>query len=165
MKKIFIAVSIVFVIGLVFSNGIAQIYQWTDEDGVKHFSNTPPATKETVMVTKEVPPTYDKPAVVQSRTTKSPGIVITKKQAYKKSYQKNEVELFSTSWCKYCTMAREFLTANNIPFTEYDIDKDKVAAKRKKKLSGGSGVPFALINGKGVYGFSKATYARALGLQ
>ena len=116
-------------------------------------------------MTKEIPATYEKPSVVKLGTEKTSRAAITKKQVYKKSYQKNEVELFSTSWCKYCTMAREFLTANNIPFTEYDIDKDKVAAKRKKKLSGGSGVPFALINGKSIYGFSKTTYAKALGLQ
>ena len=167
MKKILIVVGIIIVSGLVFSNGIAnQIYQWTDKDGVKHFSNTPPpVTQEKVEVTNEIPITPGKPLVERPRAEKTFEPAIVKKKSYKKSKYKNKVELFSTSWCKYCKMAKAFLIANNIPFQEYDIEKDNVAAERKKKLGGGSGVPFALINGKGIYGFSKESYARALGLQ
>jgi len=164
LKKIIIVLSCVFVIGLIFSTGNAnQIYQWTDKDGVKHFSNTPPDIdiQETVKATKEIPITPDRPSAVKQKVEKSPDATITKKQPY----QNNRVELFSTSWCKYCKMARAFLIENSIPFQEYDIEKDKVAAERKKKLSGRSGVPFALINGKSIYGFSKGSYARALGLE
>ncbi|WP_198147347.1 glutaredoxin family protein [Gilvimarinus polysaccharolyticus] len=27
------------------------------------------------------------------------------------------------SWCGYCKKARRYFRANNIPFTEYDIEK------------------------------------------
>ncbi len=167
MKRLMIVAGIVFILGLFFSNGITnQIYEWTDKDGVKHFSNTPPDINETVKTTKEIPNTYSGP-VAKPKTKNSylkgedrPRTTINRKQPP----LNNEVELFSTSWCKYCRMAREFLIANNISFKEYDIEKDKAAAKRKMELSGRRGVPFALINGKPIYGFSKETYARTLGL-
>ena len=47
----------------------------------------------------------------------------------------------------------------------YDVEKDKEAAARKKELSGRSGVPFAVINGKKIYGYSEDAYARALGIK
>jgi hypothetical protein len=47
---------------------------------------------------------------------------------------------------------------------EYDIEKDKSAAKRKKLLdTRNGGVPFAIINEQRIQGFSEAAYARALG--
>lgn len=162
MRKIVMIFCLSFVMGLIFSNVMAnQIYEWTDKDGVKHFSNTPPVTEAAVKETREIPATYVEPSVVKSRPVhKSDSPPVKRRPS-----QNNEVELFSTTWCKYCTMARNYLNDNDIPFTEYDIEKDKAAAKRKMELSGRTGVPFAWINGKGVYGFSKSVYARALGLK
>jgi glutaredoxin len=167
MRKILIVVSILSVICFFCTNGVAnQIYEWTDREGVKHFTNYPPDTKEEVKATKEIPTTYVEPPVKKKKTEESSSAVVAKKKVYKKkSSRKNTVELFSTSWCTYCIQARNFLTANNIPFTEYDIEKDKSAFERKMKLSGRKGVPFAMINGKKIFGFSKGTYARVLGLQ
>jgi glutaredoxin len=76
-----------------------------------------------------------------------------------------KVEIYVTDWCPYCTKAVKFLKANNVPFVAYDIEKDKEAAARKKELSGRSGVPFAVINGKKIYGYSEEAYARALGIK
>jgi len=56
------------------------------------------------------------------------------------------------------------LRANNIEFTEYDIDKDRAAAVRLRSL-GGRGVPFAIINGQVIRGYSAEVYKRALGLK
>ena len=39
-----------FFIGLLASPLYAEIYSWTDEEGVKHFSNVPPADAENVEV-------------------------------------------------------------------------------------------------------------------
>ncbi len=73
-----------------------------------------------------------------------------------------EVELYTTSWCRYCEKAREFFRSRNIPFTEYDIEKDKSAGRRKQKLDPAGGVPFAMVNGQAIRGFSETAYARAL---
>lgn len=163
------AACLLLVAGLLFSTSAAnQIYEWTDKEGVKHFSDSPPVTEETVKVTKEIPLSNDIPPAVKSNVTKptvpeeDPPEALIEEAPASLEYT---VELFSTEWCKYCKMARNFLIENNIPFKEYDIEKDKSAAERKIKLAGRSGVPYALINGKGIYGFSKQTYARALGLE
>ena len=73
------------------------------------------------------------------------------------------VEIYVTSWCPYCTKAIKFLKDHRIPYVVYDIEKDGDAAKRKERLSPGKGVPFAVINGKKIYGFSEEIYSQALG--
>ena len=75
------------------------------------------------------------------------------------------VEIYVTSWCPYCTQAIKFLRENRIPYIAYDIEKDSEAAKRKERLSPRKGVPFAVINGKKIYGFSAEVYSQALGLK
>jgi glutaredoxin len=77
----------------------------------------------------------------------------------------SNVELYITDWCPYCAQAMKFLKANGIPYVAYDIEKDRAAADRKRKLSARSGVPLAVINGKKIFGFSEEAYSRALGLK
>jgi glutaredoxin len=73
-----------------------------------------------------------------------------------------KVELYTTSWCYYCKEARNFLRSRGIPFKEYDIERDKKAAARKARLDKQKGVPFAVINGRGIHGFSAEAYERLL---
>jgi len=80
----------------------------------------------------------------------------------KNKIKSNEVILYTTSWCPYCKKARDFFTSRNISFTDYDIEKDKEAAERKRQLDTGSGVPFAIINGTKIHGFSPEDYEKAL---
>ncbi len=75
---------------------------------------------------------------------------------------RNHVEIFTTAWCAVCKKAKNWLTKNNIPFTEYDVEKDQMAFRRMQNLGGGNSVPFALINGKAVKGFSPKRYQDAL---
>lgn len=72
------------------------------------------------------------------------------------------VELYTTSWCGYCKKARAFFRERGISFTEYDIEKNQYAAYRKQQLDPSPGVPFALINGHGIHGYSEAMYLQAL---
>lgn len=74
-----------------------------------------------------------------------------------------QVELFVTSWCPYCKDAIRFFRSRGIPYKVYDIEKDVDAARRKMKLDPSPGVPFALINGYKVHGYSKEAYLQALG--
>jgi glutaredoxin len=73
-----------------------------------------------------------------------------------------KVELYTTSWCPYCEKARDFFRSRGISFTEYDIEKDQNAAARKDKLDKKKGVPFVIINGRGMHGWSEAGYEQAL---
>ena len=76
--------------------------------------------------------------------------------------ERSKVELYVTSWCPYCKQATQFFRSRGIPFTVYDIEKDKGAAQRKNQLDSRRGVPFALINGQAIHGFSAEAYERAL---
>ena len=57
------------------------------------------------------------------------------------------------------------MKANNIPYVAYDVEKDREAAARMQQLSGRSGIPFAVINGKKIFGYSEEAYAGALGIK
>jgi len=72
------------------------------------------------------------------------------------------VELYVTDWCRYCQKAEAFLKSRNIPYTRYNVEEDPIAARRKVELGGGSGVPFALIDGRPVSGFRESTYMKLL---
>lgn len=73
-----------------------------------------------------------------------------------------QVELYVTSWCPYCKQAIQYFRSRGIPFTAYDIEKDGRAAQRKNQLDSRNGVPFAVINGQKIHGFSPEAYERAM---
>jgi hypothetical protein len=61
-----VAIIIIFVFACLTASGLeAEIYSWTDENGVKHYSNTPPPDSATQIKTAgEIPPN---PQVSQSK--------------------------------------------------------------------------------------------------
>ena len=73
-----------------------------------------------------------------------------------------EVELYVTSWCPYCEKAKSFFDQRGIEYQLYDIERDAAAAKRKQQLATGKGVPFAIINGTKISGWSQQLYQTAL---
>jgi glutaredoxin len=113
------------------------MYKWMDESGVIHFSDQPHRGDASPEAIETRPTTRSRP-------------------------ERPAVELYSTSWCPYCKNAREFLRSRGIPFVEYDVEKDRDAARRKMALDKRRGVPFAMINGKPVHGFSETLYEQAL---
>jgi glutaredoxin len=76
--------------------------------------------------------------------------------------ERHLVELYVTSWCPYCHKAIHYFRSRGIPFTAYDIEKDASAAQRKTRLDDRKGVPFAVVNGQKIHGFSPSAYERAL---
>ena len=79
--------------------------------------------------------------------------------------ESHQVELYVVSWCPYCKQAVNFFQSRGIPFTAYDIEKDQDAAARKNRLDSGRGVPFAVIHGQKLHGYSEESYRRALDLK
>ncbi len=74
------------------------------------------------------------------------------------------VKIYSTSTCPYCTMAKDFLTKNNIPFESIDIGANPEAGKEMIEKSGQMGVPVLDIDGQIIVGFEKEAVVKALGL-
>jgi glutaredoxin 3 len=78
------------------------------------------------------------------------------------------VILYATSWCPACKSAREYMTANGIPYVEKDIEKDPAAAaelleKAKKAGVSASGVPVLDVGGTLMQGFDAERLRALLG--
>ncbi len=161
MKNIFLLLLIFFFLFQGISS--AEYYKWEDENGNINITDYPPPVKsaknikvhksETKSDNNSSPSTES--GAKQSGQTSSGNV----KTETKKS---NEVILYMTSWCPYCKKAADFFRSRNISFTEYDIEKDRAAAGRKKQLDSKGGVPFAIINGQQIHGYSPDAYERAL---
>ena len=141
-----------------------EIYKWVDENGAIHFQESPPQNIEHPVTIKRLPTYQDNNREYEDRASKQPSgnTSANNPTNEKETYGEADVELYVTSWCPYCKKASEFFRSRGIPFTEYDIEKDKNAARRKKRLTKENGVPFAIINGQKIQGFKRAAYERAL---
>lgn len=64
----------------------------------------------------------------------------------------SKVIIYTSEGCRYCHAAKEFFNENNIPYTEYNITKDKEARKELMK-KGIMSVPYIIIDGNEVLGF------------
>jgi len=59
------------------------------------------------------------------------------KQAWEQPRPDVDMVIYCTPWCMDCKQARTWLRERGIPFTEIDISKDRVAAKRVQAWCGG----------------------------
>jgi len=172
MKKILTTTLLLIAIHFAAVQAIADMYKWVDQNGVVHFSDDPPTSEQNVEILEtsnyqEPPP---KPDLSESKlvTKPTPEKMIKKDEYNKKKGNvnySNKVEIYTTSWCRYCKNAIAFLRSNRVDYKQYDIEKDPKAAEKMKALGGRGGVPFAIINEKKIYGFSTKSYKQALGLQ
>ncbi len=167
MPKRFLILLLFFTIFLFLSanNATAKMYKWVDEKGVTHFSDTPPETDQELETirTPNYPPAKKRESENQNPASKRPPNA--RKQDQQPEKRSDKVEIFMTSWCPYCKKAIAFFKSNGIPFKEYDIEKDPRAKKRMEALGGKkSGVPFIVINGQIIRGYSPYHFKQALGL-
>lgn len=73
------------------------------------------------------------------------------------SESKPEVIIYSTNWCAYCKMARQYLNSLDVPTVEKNVEEDEAAHKElMDKISGNfRGVPVIDINGDIILGFDR----------
>jgi glutaredoxin-like YruB-family protein len=119
-----------------------QIFKWVDENGKVHFTDIPPNDQETEQVQVRINSYSATELLVMDEVSSS-----------------DKVVMYSTDWCTYCDKAKKYFTANDVPFVEYDIEKDS-AARREYDRLGGRGVPVILVGNKRMNGFSVATFER-----
>lgn len=72
-----------------------------------------------------------------------------------------DVVLYATEWCGYCKMTRAFFAANDIRYTEYDIEKSSEAYKAHRQL-GGNGVPLIVVGDEVVNGWNERALRQLL---
>ncbi len=59
-----------------------------------------------------------------------------------------QIVLYSVAWCPHCRDAKEYLTTNNIPFINRDVEVDATAMEELTVKYNSTGVP-VIIFGKG----------------
>ena len=64
------------------------------------------------------------------------------------------VVVFTSNTCPYCVTAKNYLSENNIEYTEKNVQTDKEARKELMAM-GHMGVPVIVIDGEEVVGFDK----------
>ncbi len=145
----------------------AEIYSWVDENGVVHYSDTPPA-HITEWEEKEEVTGNDSQQDNQTQKYEYNPELISEildelgDDSEAVSEPGPNVELYVTSWCTYCHKAKAFFRSKGIEFTEYNIENDEEAAKRMLSHTSSRAVPFVIINGQTIQGYSIAAYERAL---
>lgn len=69
-----------------------------------------------------------------------------------------KIEMYATQWCGSCRRAREYLSHNEIAYTEYDIDEDEAAEERLAKINPRTSIPTFQIDDIVQIGFSTVNF-------
>lgn len=65
----------------------------------------------------------------------------------------NSVTVYTTTQCPYCVMLKNFLSEQNIPFIEVNVETQPEVMQRLVKTTGQMGVPQTEVNGQWIVGF------------
>lgn len=76
-----------------------------------------------------------------------------------------KIKIYTTTYCPYCTLAKDWLKAHKLKFAEVNVENDPAAAKEMVQKTGQRGVPVIEIDGKAVVGFDKVALAKILGIK
>lgn len=76
----------------------------------------------------------------------------------------NPVIIYSTTWCGYCKMLKQYLDDKGVKWTEKNIEQDADAYAELMKKTGGDfrGVPVSDVKGNIVLGFDRPAIDAAL---
>ncbi|MCG8436599.1 MAG: DUF4124 domain-containing protein [Pseudomonadales bacterium] len=120
------------------------IYRWVDDQGNVHFSDSPSEAHASESLKLKI-------NTFESVTYDSLSVELPP------SEKRHRVVMYSASWCGVCTKARRYFEANNIGFTEYDVETSQTGKAGFEKLNG-KGVPIILVGDKRMNGFSAAIF-------
>jgi glutaredoxin len=146
-----------------------DIYKWEDENGVMHYTDTAPSD-ESEWVLEETSSIDGQDNSSSPLRNYDPDMVSEILDEIKDDDEPTEeeikrdlsVELYVSSLCKYCQKAKAFFNSRGIKFVEYNIEEDQKAAERLSSLTESDSVPFAVINGQHIKGYSASAYVRAM---
>jgi len=164
--KLRLCLSIIALLGLPALSGgsliASEIYKWIDEQGRVQFSDKAPekslAVEAETITIKPIANSIESPDVSVSDFLQN--AQLSRDQARKdKASRDRPVVMYSTVWCGVCKRARQYFLANNIPFSEYDIEKTERGRKDYARLNG-NGIPIILVGNKRMNGFSLARFKK-----
>jgi glutaredoxin-like YruB-family protein len=76
-----------------------------------------------------------------------------------------KIKIYTTTYCPYCTLAKDWMKKHGLKFSEANVEDDQEAAKEMVKKSGQRKVPVIEIDGKIVVGFDKVELTKILGIK
>ena len=74
----------------------------------------------------------------------------------------NKVTVYTTTRCPYCVMLKNFLSDQNIPFQEVNVESKPEMMQKLVRTTGQLGVPQTEVNGKWIVGFDSNSIITAL---
>ena len=162
--------------GLVLSHAaFADVYEWTDENGVVHYSDSdeqiPEGTPAEVELEEPEYPSQDttdsadgenpeaaepqSPSNTDGEETASDetgnreGVEEDSEDENQepREIKRHRVVMYATEWCPYCEKTRAFFRKHGISYTEKDIEKDPLALRELDAKAGPkAGVPVLVID-------------------
>ena len=156
--------TIILILSFIPSVCCADLYQWTDENGVKHFSNTPPAqATDSIRQMEEIEGGEERDPGILQKTLDlfNSGAEQASSSPKPKAKRQPKVVMYTTPTCGYCHRAKAYFNQRGIQFTELDVTKSARARRRFKALNG-RGVPLIVIGDQRIPGFNKSAIDRAL---
>ncbi len=171
MERCFSRIPVLGIVLLIFSaaggSATAEYYQWTDDKGNVHISNSPPpggvrGKAKTHDLTDA--PASQKPTQSPARISPEParprasGAVRDepKPEPLLLPYSRVAVTMYSTTWCGVCTRARKYFNEIGVSLTEIDVEKEPAPFREvQQKVGRKTGVPVIDVEGKVFIGFSK----------
>jgi glutaredoxin-like YruB-family protein len=162
MKGIGWRVMVILVVLTAAAAGAGSIYKWVDEEGVVHYSDRAPedSSVQGDIETRESVTSRPSPETPEDKGARPPASA--QPPPPETSPKNADVEIYTTRWCRYCKDAKRYFQSRGIRYREYDIERDRTAARRHKRYNPRGGVPVTVINGRAIVGYAPAAFARAL---
>lgn len=85
-----------------------------------------------------------------------------KAKALASARRRVDITMYSTRWCAVCRRARAYMQAENIAFTELDVEGDKSARARQRTLNPRGSVPTIEVDDQVLIGFSAAALEKRI---
>ena len=104
------------------------------------------------------PPASTAPLPSAGQTANDPSVAAVaaaeRDRALKSAMGHVDIVIYTTSWCPACKQARSWMNENALSYSERDIEHDRDANEKLKKISGGTTIPTFDIEGQVHVGFS-----------
>jgi glutaredoxin len=126
---------------------------WREQVGYVEMSQPPPLTPQEARKTWQVSTSRATEIMLPSAATGS--------RAAGNPAQREDVILYSATWCGYCTKARAHLDGQGIDYELRDVDNDAIGRELREK-TGRGGVPVLDFSGEILRGYSSDAYDKAI---
>jgi glutaredoxin-like YruB-family protein len=74
----------------------------------------------------------------------------------------DEIEVFTTPSCPYCTKIKQWLEENNYDYKEQNVAEDKEKAREMVEKTGKRGVPQTFVGDEAIVGFQPDKLEKAI---